>query len=262
MWIGGTIYFNSDRRRHVQPLRLRRRQEDGDAAHDVDDVGRALAERGRAERPHRLRVERRAAALRHEDGQGSADRHHGARRRPGAAPEPHPGRRPGPRRRAEPEGRARAVRGARRHLHRADREGADAQPDALVRRARQVAALVAGRRDDRVHLRPVRRGGALRRRAGRHRQAGGADQGRQGVPLRAGVVARRHAHRVRRQGRPRLRRHGRRQDDDADRRRAARPDPGLHLGAARASPGVQHERRRTARRRSTSGARRTARSAG
>ena len=220
--------------RDLQPLRLRRREEDDDAGHVVDDVGRALAERGRPGGAHRLRVEWRAAAARHEERQGGGDRHHRARRWSGAAAQPHPGRHADPRRRAEPEGRAGAVRGARRHFHRADREGADAQPDALVGGARQVAAVVAGRPAHRLHVGHVGRGRALRRRAGRHRQAGGAHEGQPGVPLRAGLVAGRDPDRVRRQGRPHLRREGRRQDADADRRRAraarSRTTPGRRAG--------------------------------
>ena len=42
--------------RDVQSLRLRRREEDDDARHVVDDMGRALAERGRPGGAHRLRV--------------------------------------------------------------------------------------------------------------------------------------------------------------------------------------------------------------
>ena len=53
----------------------------------------------------------------------------------------------------------------------ADREGAHAQPDALLGRARQVAALVARRPQGRVHLRRDRRGGALPGRPGRLRRS-------------------------------------------------------------------------------------------
>ena len=97
-------------------------------------------------------------------------------------------------------------------------KGADPQPDPLLGRARQVAALVARRPQDRLHLRPDRRGGALVVDAGRRRQARAAHHGRQGLPLRARVVAGRQAHRLQRQGRPPLRRHGRRPQADRDRR--------------------------------------------
>ena len=114
---------------------------------------------------HRLRAGRRAARLRRRSRQGRpAALDHRARRRRRDAPvartpaeQEHRGLR------AQPQGRARAVRGPRRRLHRADREGPDAQPDELLERPRQVGALVAGRQADRLHLRPQRRGRGLAR---------------------------------------------------------------------------------------------------
>ena len=73
----------------------------------------------------------------------------------------------------QPEGRAGALRGPRRRLHGADREGPDAQPDRTPRRPRQVGALVARRQAHRVHLRPQRRGRGLAGRPG-GRQARGS----------------------------------------------------------------------------------------
>jgi hypothetical protein len=55
--------------------------------------------------------------------------------------------------RTQSQGRARAVRGARRYLHRAHRERAGAQPDRQFGRARKMARMVAGRIENRLHFR-------------------------------------------------------------------------------------------------------------
>ena len=155
MWIGDTIYFNSDRDGTFNLYAYDVAKKTTTQVTTSHDVGRALAERGRQAGRIVYESNGELQLLDTKSGKAAADRHHGARRRSGAPAQPHPGRHADPRRRAEPEGRAGAVRGARRHLHRADREGADAQPDALVGRARQVAALVAGRPAHRLHLRHV-----------------------------------------------------------------------------------------------------------
>ncbi len=67
MWIGGTIYFNSDRNGTFNLYAYDVAKKTTTPRHVVDDMGRALAERGRPGGAHRLRVERRAAAARHED---------------------------------------------------------------------------------------------------------------------------------------------------------------------------------------------------
>ena len=226
-------------RRHVQSLRLRRRERRRRRRSRSDDVGRALAERRRPGGRIVYESDGELQVLDTKTGKARGDRDHGARRRPGAAAQPRPGRHAGPRRRAEPEGRARAVRGARRHLHRADREGADAQPDALVGGARQVAALVAGRPAHRLHLRhdaarksctssrrtaPASRSSSRRaarrcatRRSGR-RTASGSRSATRTASVYVVTVADRKMTQI------------------ADAR--ARPDPRLRLVAARASPGV------------------------
>ena len=86
--------------------------------------------------------------------------------------------------RPQPEGRAGARRGPRRRLHGADREGPHPEPHQHLERPRQVGALVAGRQEDRVPLRPQRRGRGLARRPGR-REAGAGDERRPGDALRA-----------------------------------------------------------------------------
>ena len=78
MWIGNTIYFTSDTRRHVQHLRLRRRERQDNPGDEEHDLGRPLAEL-RPRRPDRLRAERRAPDPRHEDGQERGRRDHRAR---------------------------------------------------------------------------------------------------------------------------------------------------------------------------------------
>ena len=147
-----------------------------------DDVGRALAERGR--QAARSSTSRTASC--------SCSTRRAARRRRSRSPCPTTAWRGGPRASRSatqvedvelcPKGERALFVGARRRLHGADREGADAQPDALVGRARQVAALVARRHEDRVHLRPD----AARRRSDvvaqdGSRQAGAAHERRQGV---------------------------------------------------------------------------------
>ena len=67
MWIGGTIYFNSDRNGTFNLYAYDVAKKTTTPRHVVDDMGRALAERGRPGGAHRLRVEWRAAAARHED---------------------------------------------------------------------------------------------------------------------------------------------------------------------------------------------------
>ena len=93
--------------------------------------------------------------------------------------------------RALAQGRAGAVRGPRRRLHGADRERADAQPDQLLERARQVGALVAGRREDRLHLRPdaARTSSTSSTRTATGKPERSTTQPR-GHAVRAGVVAR------------------------------------------------------------------------
>ena len=168
MWIGDTIYFNSDRDGtfNLYAYDVAKKTTTPLTTATTWDVRWPSADAKTGRIVYELNGE--LTVFDTKTGKSDADRHHacpttGSQRRPSRVSVGGPDRG----RRAQPEGRARAVRRARRHLHGADREGADAQPDALVGRARQVAALVARRREGRLHLRPVRRGGALRRGAGR-----------------------------------------------------------------------------------------------
>ena len=103
MWIGGTIYFNSDRNGtfNLYAYDVAKKTTTPVTSSTTWDV-RWPSEDAQAGRIV-YESERRAAAARHEERQGGGDRHHGARRWPGAAAQPHPGRHAGPRRRAEPE---------------------------------------------------------------------------------------------------------------------------------------------------------------
>ena len=84
MWIGDAIYFTSDRDGTLNLYRYERRLARDDAAHRQRHLGRPLAGRRRRE-PHRLRAERRAADLHHRRGDVAAHRRHRAGRRPGDA---------------------------------------------------------------------------------------------------------------------------------------------------------------------------------
>ncbi len=64
MWIGDTIYFNSDRSGTFNLYAYDVAKKTTTPVTSSTHLGRPLAERGRAGRPHRLRVERRAAAAR------------------------------------------------------------------------------------------------------------------------------------------------------------------------------------------------------
>ncbi len=119
--------------RHPQPLRPGPRRRRRAAAHPEPAVGRALAGVGQPG-ADRLRAERRAVGLR---------RRRAARARPIPIAVPTDGlynrpvaglgRRADRGRGALAQGRARGLRGARRRLHGADREGRDAQPDRHLR---------------------------------------------------------------------------------------------------------------------------------
>ena len=202
MWIGGHDLLQLRSRRHVQPLRLRRRH-DG-RPRRVTSARRGTCA-GRA-------PTRRAASSTSSNGELQVFDVKTGKSTPIAITVPDDGlwKRPparvGRRTRSttsscRPKGE-RALFAARGDIFTAPIEkGPTRNLTQLVRRARQVAALVAGRLADRLHLRPDRRGRAVRRRAGRHRPAGAAHERRQGDALRAGVVAGRQADRVRRQGR-------------------------------------------------------------
>ena len=181
MWIGSTIYFNSDRTGTFNLFAFdvaskKVTQVTSSTTWDVrwpsDDprTGRIVYE-----------LDGSVAGPRHPDRQEHRRRRDRAGRWAGAAAGADPGREPGQGLRAQPARRARAVRGARRHLHGPYREGADAQPDAQLGRARQVAPVVAGRIAHRVRLGPERRGRGLRRDAGREREAPGDHERRQGA---------------------------------------------------------------------------------
>ena len=102
-------------------------------------------ERVRHERCDRLRAGRRSASAgpRVEAGAQAHDR--GGRRLSLGADAAEEGRRHGAQRRAVADRRARRLRGPRRDLHRAGREGPAAQPDAVIGRARSQSGVVARR---------------------------------------------------------------------------------------------------------------------
>ena len=236
MWIGDTIYFTSDRNGTFNLYAY-------DVATKTTTPRHVDARRGTC--AGRARTTRRGASSTSSDGELQRARHEdAARQRRSPSRCPTTAWRAGPARvpvgdadrglRAEPEGRARAVRGARRRLHRADREGADAQPDALLGRARQVAARgrpTAGRSPSS----PTCRG---------EEELYVVAQDGTGKPERSRRAARRCATRpawspdgkriafADKDGRVYVR-DGRRQDADADRRRRARGQiQRLHLVAA------------------------------
>ena len=121
-------------------------------------------------------------------------------------------------------------------------KGVDPQPHPHLGRARQVGPLVAGRPEDRLHLRRVRRGGALADRSQEAGQARAAHHGRQGHALRPRVVARRQEDRLLGQGRPPLRGHPGRQEARPGRPGPPARDPRLPVVARRRLSGLQHDR--------------------
>jgi dipeptidyl aminopeptidase/acylaminoacyl peptidase len=155
MWIGNQIVFASDRDGTLNLYAYDIESKRDRGADEEQGLGRALAEQGGGRRD-RVRGRRGAARLRHalEEGRPGPDPRPERRRRDAAFA----GLRGGPDRglRALAEGRARARGRARGRVHGADREGADAEPDALVGRARPRGGVVARRGQGRVHLRLVR----------------------------------------------------------------------------------------------------------
>ena len=175
MWIGGKIYYNSDKDGtfNLYAYDVGRRLQH--TAHEEHDLGRALAQRRPGDGTDRVRDGRGAVDPRHEDRPGGADPRQCHRRRRDHAVVACLGGQSDRDRVAEPEGRARGVRGARRHLHRAGRARLHAQPHAFFRRPRQGAVVVSRWIAHRLHLRHDRRGRDLHRRAGRTIEAGAAD---------------------------------------------------------------------------------------
>ena len=126
MWIGERDLLRLRPRRHAQPLRVRRRDAGRTAQlTQSTDVGRPLAELDDA-RAHRLRAGRRAAACSTSQ-TGRRDRHLRSPC-PTTACAMRPSRVSAPSKNVEdfalsPKGERALFVGARRHLHRADREG-------------------------------------------------------------------------------------------------------------------------------------------
>ena len=165
MWIGDKIYFNSDRNGTLNlysyDVGERRRPRSSRTARRGTCAGRAPTR----ERPDRLRAERRAARLRHEDGHSDRrSRIDGARRRLWHAAVAVSAARPDRgRRRCRPRASARCSWRAATSSPRRSRRGRRATSRARSGAHDKWAALVAGRPQDRVHLRHDRRGGDLRR---------------------------------------------------------------------------------------------------
>ena len=155
MWIGDKIYFDSDRTGTLNlysydvasgaTAQLTRSTQWDVRWPSADEDGQIVYE-----------LRRRAQRLRHPHaGKRGADRHRGPRRRP---------RHAGPSQVSaadkiedaalSPKGERAVLRGARRRVQRADREGGHPQPHPLLGRARQGGPLVARRPQDRLHLRP------------------------------------------------------------------------------------------------------------
>ena len=183
MWIGDTIYFDSDRDGHFNLYSYDPTSGKTTPAHLEQRSGTSAG-------PARTATSRIVYELngeledpRREDRQEHADLDHRPRRRRSA-------RRPSRVSAAHliedaalsPKGERVLFVRARRHLHRAGREGRHPQPDPLLGRARQVARWSPDGSQDRVHLRPDRRGGDLDRsprtaskpRAAHHRRQGHA----------------------------------------------------------------------------------------
>ena len=227
-------------RRDAQPLLLRPRDRGRREADDERDLGRALAVL-RRRLAHRLRAGRRAPRPRRPFESRPAALDLRPERRGREAPVAGLGREAARGLRPQPQGRARARRGPRGRLHGADREGPHAQPHDQLALPRQVGAVVAGRQEDRVPLRPQRRGRGVARRPGR-REARAADERRPGHALRGRVVGGRQPPRLLRQGRPALRRGARRPQARPGRGRPPRHDPRLRLVAEGGQPRLLDER--------------------
>ena len=240
MWIGDVDLLRLRPRRHAQPVLLGPEDRRGREAHDEHDVGRPLAV-VRQRLPHRLRARRRAAGLRRADEgrPGDLDLRAQRRRRHAARPPERREERRGLR--AEPEGRAGPLRGPRRRVHAPHREGPHPQPHRHLGRPRQARPLVARRQADRVRVGRVGRGRDLARGPGR-RQAGAGHEGPPGHDVRPGVVGRRHAPRLRRQGREALRPHPRRPEGGRGGPRRAGTHPRLRLVAEGGFPRLLRER--------------------
>ena len=246
-------------RRHVQPLRLRRRVGEDHAGHDQPHLGRALAQR-RPPEPHRLRAERRAAGARRQDRQ----EHRASRSRcpTTACGSARRASRPPARSRTSscrPRASARCSRRAATSSRRRSRRAPTRNLTSIVRRARQVGALVAGRLDDRVHLGPQRRRRALRRSRRTARASPSSSRpaarpcatSRSGRPTASGS---RSATRTARSSSTRSTTRSSPQIVDAPRGQVR----DYTWSPTRQLPGLQHDRRQRLPRRSTSGARGTA----
>ena len=265
MWIGEAIYFVSDRDGDAQPLPLRPRPtttSSSSPARRTWDVRWASSRQPRARSCTSWTAS--CARLRHRD--AAAHRRlvdHRPRRRRRRRPVAHLGGPADRGLRAVAEGRARAVRRARRRLHRADREGPDAQPDRkLLRRARPPRPLVARRPPVAFVSDRSRRGPDLARRAGRRGRAEQLTNGFAAMLYAPRLVAGRQAPRLLRQGRQGLRvSRRRRQARRRGRRRPRRSGRRLRLVARRVAPRLLAAARPTARARSGSGRSPTAASA-
>ena len=237
MWIGNTIYFNSDR--DGTSICMPTTSPGGKTTQVTTQqaVGRPLAER-RRDGAHRLRAGRRAADLRHEDRQERARSRStcpttGCWKRPS----PRLGRRTDRRRRAAARRANACCSAARGDIFTAPIEkgptrnlthssGAHDKWPRWSPDGSRIAFISDQTGEEEVWV--IAQDGSRRRRATDHR--------RQGHALRAGVVGGRQADRVQRQGRQGLRSDAfDGQDADRDRRRAARSDPRLRLVAARQS---------------------------
>ena len=241
MWIGDAIYFTSDRDGTLNLYRydLGSRETTQLTDSDTWDV-RWPGDDGVDRIVYELNGELQIYSL--DEGHVARHRHHRAGRRAGEAAVAR--RRGGPRRGlgAQPEGRAGALRGPRRRLQRPDRERTDPQPDAQLVGARQVGALVARRPADCLRFGRDRRGRDLPHRPGRLRGAGATHDRRAGDALCAGVVARREAPRLQRQGRQAVRARRRDEGRHRRRRRAPRRAARLRLVAPRRLPRLLDDR--------------------
>ena len=213
-----------------QPLLLGHRERRHPDLDGVRNVGRPLAgERRRG--PDRLRAGGHPAPARHERRRGAgAHRDHRSHRRPPQPPVARVGGREHRALRHLPDREAPRDRGPRRGLLGAGGEGGHAHRGGVSGRSREVARLVAGRDEDRLHLRRHRRGRDLRGLPVR-RRGGATDRARPGDALQPELVTRRQPDRLLRQGRPALRGDGGRQGDRRGRGREARPGERLRLVA-------------------------------
>ena len=192
MWVGDTVYFLSDRNGTTNLFSLPDRRQGRHRAHP----SRRLRRDERVGRRAMPSSTSRAAICicwtwRRSRRAGSTIEVAGDF--PVGADAAEESRQHGAQRRAVADRRARRLRGPRRDLHGADREGPAAQPDAVVRHARSQPGLVARRPRHRLAVGRERRVSTDDRRADRRHQAADDRAAVEGVLLRAGLVTRRQA---------------------------------------------------------------------